>query len=395
MESKPVQKWDRIILHADMDAFFASVEQRDNPDLAGLPVVVGGLGKRGVVAAASYEAREYSIKSAMPMVEARRRCPDAVFLAPRFSRYKDASAGIMTVLGEFSPLVEPLGLDEAFLDMTGSENIFGDPLRMARMIKVRVREETDLTVSVGASNTKFTAKTASDHHKPDGITIVPPDEVKDFLSPLPLSKLWGVGPKTVDKLVRLGFKTIGDVASADAEILREGLGALGSVICDLARGIDPRKVEPQRDRKSVGAEFTLESDVKGAAAIRPHLRRAADETARRLREKGLRAHGVRVKLKTRGFKLYTRQAALRKPTDSADDLFSAGVGLLDEFNLKSPMRLVGLAAFDLLSAGEPVQGELFSSGGEKRKLEQTMDTLREKFGENAIKRGREFGKKTH
>lgn len=387
-----MEKWDRIILHADMDAFFASVEQRDNPELAGLPVVVGGMGKRGVVAAASYEAREYSIKSAMPMAEARCRCPDAVFMGPRFSRYKDVSSEIMTIFRGFSPLVEPLSLDEAFLDMTGSEGIFGDPRRMAEMIKKSVREETGLTVSVGGSNTKFTAKTASDHDKPDGITIVAPDKVKGFLAPLPISKLWGVGPKTLEKLDRLGFKTVGDVVSSDVELLRAELGGLGNSIYDLARGIDPREVEPHRERKSVGAEFTLENDVKGAAAIRPYLRRAADDVARRLREKGLSAHGVRVKLKTGSFKLYTRQTALSEPTDSSDDLFLAGVGLLDEFNLKSPMRLIGLAAFDLSGGGEPVQGELFSGRREKRRLEQTMDTLREKFGENVIKRGRELGK---
>ncbi len=398
MNADPKNIWGRIILHADMDAFFASVEQLDNPDLKGRPVVVGGTGKRGVVSAASYEAREYSIKSAMPVMEARRLCPEAVFVSPRFARYKDVSTEIMSAFKDFSPLVEPLSLDEAFLDMTGAAGLFGGPREMAMRVKRSVRDTTGgLTISIGCADTKFVAKVASDENKPDGITVVPPDEVESFLRPLPVSRLWGAGPKTVAILREMGLERVGDVADCKPEVLESTLGALGLHLHRLARGIDPRPVEPCKERKSVGAEYTLERDIKGAAAIRPHLRRAADEVTRRLRAKGLVGAGVRVKLKTARFRLYTRQTALMEPTNSSDEIFMAGDGLLDEFNLKSPMRLVGLAVFDLSGIGGMVQQELFSPKKkfEKRKLDQTMDSLREKFGENVIIRGGDLKSKNN
>ena len=372
-----------------MDAFYASVEQHDDPSLRGRPVLVGGKGRRSVVAAASYEARPFGCRSAMPMGEALRRCPDAVVVTPRIARYAEVSACIMNVFHDFSPLVEPLSLDEAFLDMTGSERLFGPPHDMGRRLKAAVREATDgLTISVGASVTKFVAKIASDLHKPDGLTIVPPEEVHAFLAPLPLSRLWGVGEKTLPRIQALGLATIGDVAVAPARVLAS-LGSLGAHLRRLAVGDDPREVIPDRDPKSVGAEVTLEQDVVGAEALRPYLVRSADTVARHLRADGWLAGGVRVKLKTARFRLITRQAPLQIPTDAARELFAAADAILAEFDLEVPMRLVGLAAYDLRPLDAPVQADLFldPAHARARRLDHVVDTLKKRFGKDAVKRG--------
>jgi DNA polymerase IV len=379
----------RIILHADMDAFFTSVEQLDDPSLRGRPVLVGGESRRGVVSAASYEARISGCRSAMPMHEARRRCPEAIIRPPRFERYTAVSSAIMSVFHDFSPLVEPLSLDEAFLDMSGAERIFGAPEQMGARLKAAVREATGLTISVGASTSKFVAKVASDQDKPDGLTIVPPDAVRSFLDPLPVSRLWGVGAKTLPRLEAMGLRTIGDVAYAEPSLLR-GLGDLGAHLRRLALADDPRPVIPERDPKSVGAEFTLEANVRGERAILPHLRRAADKVARRLRKTDVLAAGVRVKLKTADFRLWTRQATLQPPTDAAAELLAAGQSLLAHFDLSEPMRLIGIAAYELKStASTPIQADLFASEGRARtrQLDQTLDALKERFGDAAVRRG--------
>ncbi|MDY0001333.1 MAG: DNA polymerase IV [Polyangia bacterium] len=381
--------WSRIILHADMDAFFASVEELDDPALGGKPVIVGGTGRRGVVAAASYAARRFGVRSAMPTAEARRRCPQGIFLPPRFDRYQALSEVVMSVFDHFSPKVEPLSIDEAFLDMTGAERLFGPPEEMGRRLKAEVKETTmGLTVSVGLAATKYVAKVASDHDKPDGLTVVPPGETLDFLWPLGVRQLWGVGPGAAERLESLGLRTIGDVAKAPAELLRSHFGAQGEHLLELANGRDDREVEPGREAKSVGAEFTLERDVLGAAAIRRHLRRAADRVAPRLRAEGTLASGLRVKLKTAWFQLLTRQAPLDPPSDAAKDLFEAACELLSEFDLRIPYRLVGLAAYGLLPAGAPRQGELFDDGARERqgRLERTLDTLRDRFGQELVRR---------
>lgn len=381
-------RWPSVILHADMDAFYAAVEQRDRPELRGKPLIVGGTGRRGVVSTASYEARPFGVHSAMPSEEARRLCPQAIFLPPDFRRYEEASGRVMEVFGRFSPKVEPLSLDEAFLDMTGAEGLFGPPEEMGRLIKQAVLEATGgLTVSVGAAPCKFVAKVASDFRKPDGLTVVAPSEVHGFLWPLPVSRLWGVGPKSQARLEAMGLKTIGDVASAGEGDLKARLGELGPHIRRLAWGEDDREVEPEREAKSVGSEFTLDEDVAGEEEIRPHLRRAAAVVARRLRQDGVTAAGIRVKLKTHRFRLLTRQSAVSPPTDSEHELFAAACSLLPEFDLGIPMRLVGLAAFDLSGPGAAVQASLF--GGEqrdgRRKLDRTLDGLRERFGKDAIR----------
>ncbi len=380
--------WPRIIVHADMDAFFAAVEQLDNPELRGKPILIGHPGRRSVVATASYEARPFGVGSAMPMAKARRLCPQAIVVPPRFSRYSEVSRQVMEVFGTFSPVVEALSVDEAFLDMTGAEGLFGPPVEMGRRIKEKVREATGgLTVSVGVAPTKYVAKVASDVKKPDGLCVVPPEEVLRFLAPLPVRRLWGVGPKTEPALHRLGLRTIGDVARADPALLVSELGSLGEHIAALARGDDPRPVEPDREAKSLSHEETLEYDIPGPQAARPHLLRAADIVAAGLRAEGLVAGGVRVKLKTASFRLMTRQKRLEEPTSSAGPLYEAGLALLDTFDWDEPLRLVGLGAIRLAQA-RPQQGELFVPERDKKRdrLDRTLDAVRGKFGDGALKR---------
>ena len=386
-----VDPWPRVIVHADMDAFYAAVEQHDHPEWRGKPVIVGGPSRRGVVATASYEARPCGVHSAMPMAVALRRCPDAIVVAPNFERYQQVSAQVMEVFGRFSPAVEPLSLDEAFLDLTGAERLFGSPEAIGRRIRREVVEATDgLTVSVGISTTKFVAKVASDHRKPDCLTIVPGDRVAEFLAPLPVSRLWGVGEKTLPELERLGLRTIGDVARADRAALVRSLGALGEHIHRLALADDPRDVEPEHERKSLGSETTLGEDVVGEEAIRPLLRASATRVARGLRDERLVAGGVRVKLKTRDFRLLTRQMPLEIPTDNAVELEQAAFALLPGFDLRIPMRLVGLAAFRLTEA-EAGQRTLFPDETHERlrRLDRAVDALHDKFGRGSVKRGGE------
>ncbi|MBI5500356.1 MAG: DNA polymerase IV [Deltaproteobacteria bacterium] len=371
-----------------MDAFYAAVEQHDHPEWRGKPVIVGGPSRRGVVSTASYEARPCGVHSAMPMAVALRRCPQAIVAPPNFERYQEVSGQVMEVFGRFSPAVEPLSLDEAFLDLTGAERLFGPPEEIGRRIKREVREATDgLTVSVGISTTKFVAKVASDLHKPDGLTIVPGDRVAEFLAPLPVSRLWGVGEKTLPELERMGLRTIGDVARADRARLVRDLGALGEHIHRLALADDPRDVEPGRERKSLGSEMTLEEDVVGEAAIRPLLREAAARVARGLRDERLVAGGVRVKLKTHDFRLWTRQATLETPTDNAVELERAAFALLPEFDLRVAMRLVGLAAFRLADP-ESGQRPLFRDEAHerRRRLDRAVDALHDKFGGEVVKK---------
>jgi len=382
--------WGRIIAHADMDAFYAAVEILDRPELHGKPVIVGHPGPRSVVTTASYEARRFGVGSAMSMELAMRRCPEAIVVPPRFSRYQEISRLVMDAFATFTPLVEPLSLDEAFLDMSGSAQLFGTPEEMGRRIKSRVFEATGgLTVSVGVAATKFVAKVASDHRKPDGLTVVPPEDTLSFLSPLPLRRLWGVGPKAEEKLRRLGLRTIGDVGSSSPQLLGAALGSHGPHLVKLARGEDPREVEPSRDAQSVGCENTLERDVVGAEAIRPHLLRAADTVAERLRRQGVQARGVRVKLKTADFRILTRQVAIAKPTDSAAPLFVAAMALLPSFPSDEPIRLVGITGYDLVAAGGSGQRELFADpvvDPRSRDLDRALDRVHERFGRTALRR---------
>jgi len=379
--------WDRVVAHADMDAFYASVEQLDDPTLRNRAIMVGPDSDRGVVLTASYEARRFGVGSAMPMARARRLCPDAAIVPARFERYQELSAAIMAVFAEFSPEVEPLSLDEAFLEMTGSEHFFGDPRAMGERLKLAVREATGgLTVSVGLSGTKYVAKVASGFAKPDGLTLVPPEAAVDWLAPLPVSCLWGAGPKTQARLQAMNLMTIGDVAKADPKLLVDRLGSAGSRFYSLAHAKDPRRVESGRKSKSIGSERTLERDITSRGEIESHLRRAADAIAKRLRKKSYRASGVRVKLKTNEFQLLTRQTQLRDSTDVAEILFTAAVELLGEFQHPGPFRLVGMAAFDLDGIEGPRQLALLGGGERERRLESTLDKIAERFGEDAVHR---------
>lgn len=380
----------RWVFHVDMDAFYASIEQRDDPSLVGKPVIVGGTRRRGVVAAASYEVREYGVHSAMPMTQALRKCPHAVVVSPNISKYSDDSAKIMEVLRSYSPYVEPLSLDEAFLEMTGTQELFGPPREAAASIKRDIAEATNgLTSSVGIAPNKFLAKLASDLDKPDGITLIPHGEEQTFIAPLPIRRIWGVGKVTAEKMAVHGFETIGDVAATGEKELVELFGkSFGVHLHRLSHGLDARQVQSSGTRRSVGSENTLSYDIQGRAAVERELRSRCETVARHLRDKKLRARGIRVKIRiTETFSLQTRQAALPGPIDDGATLWKHACELLETLDLDQPIRLVGAAAFDLAKDDETLQLSLFTQPSEKSsRLEHTMDAIREKFGDK-INRG--------
>jgi DNA polymerase-4 len=389
------ENWPRIIVHADMDAFYAAVEQLDDRSLRGRPLLVGSDAARGVVLTASYEARSSGAGSAMPMRQARRLCPEALVVPPRFERYQEISELVMTALERFSPLVEPLSLDEAFLDMTGSTRLFGSPEAIGTRIKAAVHEITGgLTASVGISGTRYVAKVASGYAKPDGLTIVAPATMREWLAPLPVSSLWGAGPKTTERLRALGWDTIGQIAAADAADLERSFGALGRRFFALANGVDAREVAGSRRAHSVGSERTLNVDISERAQIAGYLRLSADNIAARLRRSRRLARGVRVKLKTTDFRLVTRQHVLGAPTDVGAVLFAHATALLEEVGEKGPFRLVGMAAYDLVAAEAPGAqlGLLPETGERKRRLESALDALAERFGRGVVQRAGDLGR---
>lgn len=391
MNQRDVQVWRRIIVHADMDAFFAAVEQLDNPDFRGKPLLIGSRSARSVVSTASYEARKYGAKSAMPMVKALQLCPHAIVTPPRMARYKEISHIIMSVFESFSPRVAPISVDEAFLEMTGAEQIFGSPEEMGKKIKRQVYDATGgLTISVGIATTMFMAKVASDMNKPDGLTLITPGTECDVLWPMDVSRIWGVGPKTRERLIAIGLHTIGDVAKRSEAQMANAFGSQGSHIWRLAHNLDERLVEPREEAKSIGKEYTLSADVKGEVAIWPHLRKCADRIGRSLRKENLLAKGIRVKLKTSDFKLLTRQGAIEIPTNSAKELLEAAAPLLQKFDLNRTYRLIGMAAFQLID--DSAQQPLFvpEKVHKQRTLDSVMDAVQEKFGDAAISHGEEL-----
>lgn len=336
-----------VILHADLDAFFAAVEQRDRPELRGRPVLVGGAPEeRGVVAAASYEARRYGARSAMPMRTALRLCPPGtVRLPPRFDRYREVSRRVMTIFRARTPLVEPLSLDEAYLDLTEPLSRPGapDPERAARALKAEVRTAVGLTVSIGVATSKSVAKIASDLRKPDGLVVVPPGTERAFLAPLPVGRLWGVGPKVEDRLRQAGVHTIGDLATLERRWLERQFGKWGGLLHDLANGIDHRPVTPERAIKSVGRETTFPHDVSDPAALHATLRRLAEQVAERLHRHGLRGRTVTLKLRSHDFRTLTRQTSLSLPTDRAEEIAAVAERLLaTELAPGGRYRLVGV-----------------------------------------------------
>lgn len=350
----------RRILHLDMDAFYASVEQRDDPTLRGLPVVVGGSPEgRGVVAAASYEARRFGIHSAMPCARAHRLCPQAVFVRPDFARYKEVSAALRAILHEVTDLVEPLSLDEAYLDVTENHLGLSTGTEVARHLRARVREELGLTCSVGVAPLKFVAKIASDHHKPDGLTVVPPERVLDFIHPLPVEELWGVGPATARRLRPLGVRTIGDLARIPAGELQERLGKHGAFLARLARGDDPRAVQPHRTRKSRSAERTFAEDVVDRAVLEEVLDEQAVSVCATLRRLGVVGRTVTLKLRYADFTTLTRSETLARPTDRPEHVSTVARALLQRTEAGDrPVRLVGVGLAGLTEPGPGRQLEL-------------------------------------
>jgi DNA polymerase-4 len=372
----------RAILHVDMDAFYASVEQRDDPSLKGKPVAVGGPSRRGVVCAASYEARPFGVRSAMPMVRALRLCPNLVVVPPRFDTYSAVSDQVFDVFRQFTPEVEGLSLDEAFLDVTRSVTLLGAPLEQARAIKERIRAETRLTASVGLAEVKFAAKIASDLCKPDGLLEVPRGQVREFLAPLPVSRLWGVGPRTDEQLKRIGLRKIADVARADPVFLETQLGSIGPWLHDLANGVDPRDVEPDVAAKSIGAEETFEEDLRGDDLL-PFMHEQSLRVAARLRRAGVKARSIHLKVKYADFQIQTRQETLPEPTDDGAEIYRAAIRLLGKTEPDRPIRLTGVHAAELGSP--PPQLGLFDDGAKKRaRLNRSLDQITERFGPDAI-----------
>jgi len=368
-----------------MDAFFASVEQHDDPSLRGKPLVVGGSSRRGVVAAASYEARTFGVRSAMPMAEALRRCPRLVVVPPRGERYAEVSRQVFDVFHVYTPLVEGLSIDEAFLDVTASRSLFGDGAEIARKIKDDVRAATGLTASAGVASSKFAAKIASDMNKPDGLTIVGED-VAGFLAPLPIEKMWGVGPKTAPTLRRLGYTTLGDLARAAPGPLERALGAWGLAIHDLARGLDAREVVSDREAKSIGSENTYEIDLASEEEIARTLLAHASRVAERLTAQRLVARAVVVKIKLSDFTLLTRRMVLPAPASDTRSLHEACRALLARFPLAGKrVRLTGVAAHDPMPV-DAIQPTLFRDevGERRREVENVLLRAKRRFGEAPI-----------
>jgi DNA polymerase-4 len=376
------------ILHVDMDAFYASVEVRDRPDLAGRPVVVGGLGPRSVVLSATYEARAFGVRSAMPVGRARRLCPQAVYIPPRHRLYSEVSKEVMAVFRAVTPEVEPLSLDEAFLDVAGAVRRLGTPARIAQLIRGQVREQQGITCSVGVAPVKFVAKIASARCKPDGLLVVPAAGVLEFLHPLPVSALWGVGERAEEVLARLGLRTVGDIAHVPVATLQRELGVAGEHLWALAWGRDERRVVPQREEKSVGAEETFAADVDDPDVIRRELLRLSDRTARALRAAGCVARTISVKLRLASFKTITRSRTLAEPTDVAREIYATACALYEGSGLdgKARLRLVGVRAAGL----RPVSGAARQLAfGDRpagwREAEQAVDQIARRFGSDAVR----------
>jgi DNA polymerase-4 len=382
----------RTILHADLDAFYASVEVLDNPTLRGKPVIVGGdPNARGVVSAASYEARRFGVHSAMPLRTAARLCPQGVFLPGRLDRYRELSRQVMRIFASFTPLVEPISLDEAFLDVTGSAAAFGSGETIARRIKERVLAEVGLVVSVGVATNKLCAKVASDLRKPDGLVVVPPGEEAAFLAPLPVSRLWGVGPQSRATLADYGVQTIGQLAALSEPTLRRRFGIHGPELARRASGMDPSRVFSGQAPKSVGHELTFDTDVTDPARLEATLLDLAESVASRLRRHDLAAGAVQLKLRYEGFDTITRQAPLDHHTRESEPIYYVGVALLRKARATDrAVRLIGLTAINLTDAQ---QLTLFDAPARADRLTQSIDAVRERFGEEAITRARLVGRR--
>jgi DNA polymerase IV len=381
----------RTILHVDLDAFFAAVEQRDRPELRGRPVIVGGGGpnQRGVVSAASYEARKFGVHSAMPLRTAGRLCPNGVFLPVDGTKYQAVSREVMTILRRYTPLVEPISIDEAFLDVTGSRKLFGDGETIGRLVKKAIHEEVGLTASVGVARTKLVAKIASDLRKPDGLVVVKPGDEEAFLRPLPISRLWGVGAKSAAALSEYGVRTIGDLAALPADLLVRRFGKHGASLGDRARGLDADPVGNRDAAKSVGHEHTFDVDTSDRDVIERTILAMSEGVAGRLRDSHVRASTVTVKIRDTSFRTITRQRTLSEPTDLTEPIFRTALELARPEVRGLKIRLLGVTASGL---GERDQLSLFEADDpRRRRVTEAADTVRHRFGERAITRARLVG----
>ena len=384
---------NRFIIHVDMDAFYAAIEQRDRPELLGRPVIVGGKPRaRGVVAAASYEAREFGIRSAMPSARAVRLCPRAVFLPVDMRKYAQVSQQMMAILRRHSERIEQVSIDEAFLEVTDRVRDFAQAEQLARRINQEIRRELRLTASVGVGPNKFLAKLGSELRKPDGLVVIPPAEAEGFLDPLPVGKLWGVGPKTEKRLAEAGLKTIGQVARAPIEQLRRLLGAWADVVHELARGDDDRPVETERETKSVSSETTFPDDLYELKDLRRSLSELSEEVASRLRDEELRARTIAIKVRFGDFRTITRQTRLGEATDRAEVIRKTVYGLLDAVEGREQgIRLLGVRG-SVLESG-PRQLSLFDPQVQRRgELQRSISYLRQRYGRDAVKWAREATK---
>ena len=383
-----------VVLHADMDAFYASVEQRDRPELCGKPVIVGGTGDRGVVSAASYEARRYGVHSAMPTVEARRLCPEGIYLSGDMRRYGRESKRLFEIFRRFTPLVQGLSLDEAFLDLSGSERLLGAPAEVGRRLRAEVRGRTGLAVSVGIAPVKMVAKIASDLAKPDGLLEVKPGDVGKFLAPLPVARIWGVGSVGQARLAAAGFHRIGDLAGADSQRVSSLLGAWGVGVAARARGEDLSEVEPYREAVSYSEENTFPRDVDDRATLESAILAHAEAVARRLRRDALRARTVVLKLKLarrrspgpRGYPLRTRRTTLPDATDDGEAIARAARGLLAGARPREAVRLIGVGVTNLRPRAAGQLG-LFEAGARRAQLNRALDEITDRFGVEAVVRG--------
>ena len=381
----------RHIIHVDMDEFFAAVEKLDNPAFRGKCLLVGGSPQgRGVVSTASYEARVFGCHSAMPMATAIRLCPHAIVLPVRGERYRQVSEQVFEVFESFTPLVEPLSIDEAFLDVTGSERLFGESQEIARQIKGRIRDDIGLTASVGVAPNKFLAKLASDLRKPDGLVVITEENVHDVLDPLPVGKLWGAGPAAVKEFERLGVRTIGQLRRLDEATLRRAFGSMGEHFRRLAAGLDEREVTPDGQAKSIGQEQTFAEDVGEIDELRRVLLAQTEQVARRLRRHGLAARTVTLKIRYGDFTTLTRSATMDEPTAVTDALWRSAEGLLAAWAKKDfrPLRLLGMTASNITRGGR--QLALFGTPETEKqsKLDRVLDNIADRFGDDAIGRGR-------
>ena len=379
-----------MILHIDMDAFYASVEQIDDPRLKNKCVIVGGTSNRGVVSAASYEARQFGIHSAMPIYQAKQKCPHAIFVPPQMGRYKEVSKKIMNILRNFSPLMEPVSIDEAYLDVTGCQRLFGGPREIAWEIKRKIRETVGLTCSVGVAPNKFLAKIASDMEKPDGLTVILPEQVAAFIDSLPIKKVPGVGKKMFRQLELLGIRTLGDVQQLPEKSLIKHLGKFGKRLRALSSGSDDSPVTPHAPHKSISSERTLAADTRDARLLKRYLLSQSGEVARQLRQVGLRAKTITIKIKDEDFKTATRRITIAVPTQSSETIYKHAAQLLDDYKTSKKIRLIGVGASGFSTVTVSVQLGLFDANDETtddwEKIDMTLDSIRKKFGRDVVGR---------